>query len=113
MSSIVSLIRRPIISPEQKGVILASKVWTGTRMSRADKQMQDILFSDLKGIEQFYKLEKLAKKTNMSDEVIARKYIDIMAEIVPRYFMAVEGDVKRDAIQQDLEEQQIRYQSGI
>ena len=49
----------------------------------------------------------------MSDEVIARKYIDIMAEIVPRYFMAVEGDVKRDAIQQDLEEQQIRYQSGI
>ena len=113
LPSIVALIRRPIISPEQKGVILASKVWTGTRMSRADKQMQDILFSDLKGIEQFYKLEKLAKKTNMSDEVIARKYIDIMAEIVPRYFMAVEGDVKRDAIQQDLEEQQIRYQSGI
>jgi len=113
LPSIVSLIRRPIISPEQKGVILASKVWTGTRMSRADKQMQDILFSDLKGIEQFYKLEKLAKKTNMSDEVLARKYIDIMVEIVPRYFMAIEGDVKRDAIQQDLEEQQIRYQSGI
>ncbi len=113
LPSIVSLIRRPIISPQQKAVILASRIWTGGRMSRADKQMQDILFSDLKGIEEFYKLEKLAKKTNMSDEVLLSKYTDILVNIAPRYFMAVEGDVKRDAIQQDLEEQQIRYQSGI
>jgi hypothetical protein len=113
LPSIVSLIRRPIISPQQKAVILASRIWTGGRMSRADKQMQDILFSDLKGIEEFYKLEKLAKKTNMSDEVLLSKYTDILVNIAPRYFMAVEGDVKRDAIQEDLEEQQIRYQSGI
>lgn len=113
LPSIVSLIRRPIISPQQKAVILASRIWTGGRMSRADKQMQDILFSDLKGIEEFYKLEKLAKKTNMSDEVLLSKYTDILVNIAPRYFMAIEGDVKRDAIQEDLEEQQIRYQSGI
>lgn len=113
LPSIVSLIRRPIISPQQKAVILASRIWTGGRMSRADKQMQDILFSDLKGIKEFYKLERLAKETKMSDEVLLRKYTDILVNIAPRYFMAVEGDVKRDLIQEDLEEQQIRYQSGI
>ena len=113
LPSIVSLIRRPIISPQQKAVILASRIWTGGRMSRADKQMQDILFSDLKGIEEFYKLEKLAKKTNMSDEVLLSKYTDILVNIAPKYFMAIEGDVKRDAIQEDLEEQQIQYLSEI
>ena len=113
LPSIVALLRRPIISKTQKGVILASKVWTGGRMSKSDKQMQDILFSDLKGIEEFYKLEKLANRTNMPDEVMAGKYIDIMVNIIPRYFMAVEGDVKRDVIQEDLEEQQKLYRSGI
>ena len=113
LPSIVALVRRPIISPTQKAVILASRIWTGGRMSRADKQMQDILFSDLKGIEQFYKLEKLAKKTKMSDETLLNKYTDIMVNIAPRYFMAIEGDVKRDAIQEDLEDQQQLYQQGI
>ena len=113
LPSIVALLRRPIISKTQKGVILASKVWTGTRMSKSDKQMQDILFSDLKGIEEFYKLERLAKKTNMPDEVMAGKYTDIMVNIAPRYFMAIEGDVKRDVIQEDLEEQQKLYRQGI
>ena len=113
LPSIVSLIRRPIISPTQKAVILASKVWTGGRMSKADKQMQDILFSDLKGIEQFYKLEKLAKKTNMSDEVLIRKYTDILIDIAPKYFMAGEGVAKRDMIQEDLEDQQNLYRQGI
>jgi hypothetical protein len=113
LPSIVALLRRPIISKTQKGVILASKVWTGGRMSKSDKQMQDILFSDLKGIEEFYKLEKLANRTNMPDEVLLRKYTDIMLNIAPRYFMAVEGDVKRDVIQEDLEEQQKLYQQGI
>ena len=113
LPSIVALVRRPIISPTQKAVILASRIWTGGRMSRADKQMQDILFSDLKGIEQFYKLEKLAKKTKMSDETLLNKYTDIMVNIAPRYFMAIEGDVKRDVIQEDLEDQQQLYQQGI
>ena len=113
LPSIVSLIRRPIISPTQKAVILASRIWTGGRMSKADKQMQDILFSDLKGIEQFYKLEKLAKKTKMSDEVLLRKYTDILIDIAPKYFMAGEADAKRDLIQEDLEEQQNLYRQGI
>lgn len=113
LPSIVSLIRRPIISPTQKAVILASKIWTGGRMSKADKQMQDILFSDLTGIKEFYKLERLAKETKMSDEVLLRKYTDIMVNIAPRYFMAVESDTKRDLIQEDLEEQQNLYRQGI
>ena len=98
---------------KQKAVILASKVWTGGRMSKADKQMQDILFSDLKGIEQFYKLEKLAKKTKMSDEVLLRKYTDILIDIAPKYFMASKADAERDLIQEDLEEQQNLYRQGI
>ena len=113
LPSIVALIRRPIISPTQKAVILASKLWTGGRMSRGDKQMQDILFSDLKGIKEFYKLEKLAKKTNMKDEVLLRKFTDIMIDIAPKYFMAGEADAKRDMIQDDLEDQQTLYRTGI
>ena len=82
-------------------------------MSKADKQMQDILFSDLTGIKEFYKLERLAKETKMSDEVLLRKYTDIMVNIAPKYFMAVESDTKRDLIQEDLEQQQNLYRQGI
>ncbi len=113
LPSIISLARRPIISMEQKIVIFASRVFTGGRGTKANNQMQDILFSDLKGLEEFYKLEKLAKKTKMSNEDLARKYTDIMVNIAPKYFMAVEGDTKRDVIQEDLEEQQNLYRQGI
>lgn len=59
ITNIIAIIRRPIISPMQKGVIMVSKVWTSGRQAHVDKVMMEILSSP-DGIEQLHKVAKNA-----------------------------------------------------
>jgi hypothetical protein len=112
VTALVSTIRRPIISPIQKAFIFASRMWSGKRGGRADKQMTQILLSDLNALDEFYKLEKLSKKTNMSDATLAQKFTDILVGSVPAYF-AVKAEGVRGQIHHDLEEQMDEYQAAV
>lgn len=87
LPSIVATIRRPIISPFQKGVILASRVFTGGRGARSDKQLEELLFTDLEGIKAFAKLE--AKYKNKMDAMsLLKDYSNIAGEILPKFIYA-------------------------
>ena len=112
LPALVAIIRRPIISPPQKGVILSSRIWSGKRGSKADRLMKKILLSDLNALDEFYKLERLSRNTNMPDSTLIQKFTDILVGSVPAYF-AAKGSEVRSQIHHDLDEQMDEYQSAI
>jgi len=87
LASVVATIRRPIVSPFQKGLILASRVWTGGRATKADEQLEKIFFTNLEGMQKFAKLE--AKyKPQMDVMSLLKDYTNIAGEILPRFIYA-------------------------
>ena len=112
LPSVVAMIRRPIISPKQKVVLLASRMWSGKRGSKADRQMKQILLSDLDALDAFYKLEAASKKTKMSNDTLIQKFTDIVVGSVPAYF-AVKGEEVREQSQHDLDEQMEEYEAAV
>jgi len=112
LTAVVSIIRRPIISPPQKVLIVISRMWSGKRGSTADKLMTKILLSDLNALDEFYKLEKLSKITRMSDTTLVQKFTDILVGSIPA-LIAVKGGVAREQIQQDLGEQMEEYEAAV
>jgi|3_EtaG_2_1085321.scaffolds.fasta_scaffold09556_2 hypothetical protein len=112
LPAVVAMIRRPIISNKQKIVLLSSRMWSGKRGGRADRQMQKILLSDLNALDEFYKLEKLSKKTNISNDTLIQKFTDIVVGSVPAYF-AVKGEEVREQSQHDLDEQMEEYEAAV
>lgn len=82
----VAVIRRPIISPLQKGLILVSNTWTAGRQRHVDKVMMDILSSP-DGLEKLHEVAKKATKgtfdmKNASDSV-KQHLIMTAADLVP------------------------------
>ena len=112
LPSVVAMIRRPIISPQQKVVLLSSRMWSGKRGYKADKQMEKILLSDLNALDAFYKLEAASKKTKMSNDTLIQKFTDIVVGSVPAYF-AVKGEEVREQSQHDLDKQMDEYQAAV
>jgi len=114
LTALVSIIRRPIISPPQKVLIVLSRIWSGKRGSTADKLMTKILLSDLNALDEFYKLERLSKikKGGMSDTTLIQKFTDILVGSIPA-LIAVKGGAAREQIQQDLGEQMEEYEAAV
>jgi hypothetical protein len=114
LTAVVSIIRRPIISPPQKALIMSSRIWSGKRGSAADKLMTKILLSDLNALDEFYKLERLSKikRGGMSDTTLVQKFTDILVGSIPA-LIAVKGGVAREQIQQDLGEQMEEYEAAV
>jgi len=106
LASIVATVRRPIISAFQKGLILASRVWTGGRASKAEKQLETVFFTNLEGIEKFAKLE--AKYKHQMDVMsLLKDYTNIAGEILPTFvYGGLKGVVLGEESSQALEEQQ-------
>jgi len=112
LPNVIAMIRRPIIGTKQKIVLLSSRMWSGKRGSKADRQMTKILLSDLNALDAFYKLEAASKKTKMSNDTLIQRFTDIVVGSVPAYF-AVKSEEVREQIHHDLEEQMDEYQAAV
>jgi len=88
LPSIVSIVRRPIISPPQKGLIIGSKIWTLGKGSKADKLLEEVLFADLQGVKKVAAMEAKYKGVKLEKGALKRfinEWTALMGEIAPPY----------------------------
>jgi len=106
LASVVATVRRPIVSSFQKAVILASRVWTGGRATKASKNLEEALFTDLEGIQKIAKLE--SKYKNQMDIMgLLKDYTNIVGEIMPTFiYSGLKNVVVGEESAQDLSKQQ-------
>lgn len=111
LASVVATLRRPIVSPFQKAVILASRVWTGGRATSADKKLEEVFFSDIDGIAKFAKLENDYKiKTKMDAMSLLKDYTDLAGEIAPTF---IYSGLKNAAIGEESSQKLEQYQEEV
>jgi len=113
LASVVATIRRPIVSPFQKGLILASRIWTGGRGSAADKRLEELLLTNVDGLEKFYKLEQ-KYKGKMDAMSLLKDYTNIVGEITPKYIYAgVKNAAENLRSTEQLKEKQEEIRGGL
>ena len=109
MPSIVSIVRRPIISPIQKGLIIGSKIWTLGKGSKADNLLEEVLFADLQGVKKVAAMEAKYKGAKLKKGALKRflnEWTALMGEMAPAYiYTGVKDAVVSSEIEEGVEKQ--------
>ena len=104
LPSIVSIVRRPIISPPQKALIIGSKIWTLGKGSKADNLLEEVLFADLQGVKKVAAMEAKYKGAKLEKNVLKKfikEWTALMGEIAPPYIYT---GIKDAVVSSELEE---------
>jgi hypothetical protein len=109
LPSIVAMVRRPIISPQQKAVLLGSKRWSLGRGSKADELLEEVLFADLQGVKKVAAMEAKYKGVKLEKGDLKRflnEWTALMGEMAPAYiYTGVKEAVSSSELKDDVEKQ--------
>ena len=88
IKSIISNIRRPIVSGLGKAGIIGSRIFESGMGARADAILEEALFSDVTAIKKFANLDTKYEGVEFKPKDALKRYTEIMGESLPKYVYA-------------------------